>query len=107
MRVGATVQVIGNLLSPSAASILMKQLIPALALVSLSLGEAETGPDKEDKSARVELARVTEKDSESHGAHYHTANDTIGLVSFPYAAKVSQLGLSIIATLAGTTAAAP
>ena len=44
---------------------------------------------------------------ESHGAHYHTANDTIELVSFPYAAKVGQLGLSIIATLAGTSAAAP
>ena len=44
---------------------------------------------------------------EGHGTHYHTANDTIELVSFPYAAKVGQLGLSIIATLAGTSAAAP
>jgi Zn-dependent M28 family amino/carboxypeptidase len=37
---------------------------------------------------------------EDHGAHYHTANDTIERVSFPYAAKNCQLGLSIIATLA-------
>ena len=44
---------------------------------------------------------------EDHGAHYHTANDTTELVSFPYAAKVGQLGLSIIATLASTSAATP
>jgi hypothetical protein len=44
---------------------------------------------------------------EDHGAHYHTANDTLDLVSFPYAAKVGQLGLSVIATLAIPTAAAP
>jgi hypothetical protein len=37
---------------------------------------------------------------EDHGAHYHTANDTLERVSFPYAAKNGQLGLSIIATLA-------
>ena len=44
---------------------------------------------------------------ENHGAHYHTANDTLERVSFPYAAKVGQLGLSIIATLASTSAATP
>ncbi|MCX6873485.1 MAG: M28 family metallopeptidase [Verrucomicrobia bacterium] len=37
---------------------------------------------------------------EDHGAHYHTANDTLERVSFPYAASNGQLGLSIIATLA-------
>jgi hypothetical protein len=41
------------------------------------------------------------------GAHYHTANDTLAKVSLPYAAKVGQLGLSIIATLANTSVAAP
>lgn len=44
---------------------------------------------------------------EVHGPHYHTANDTIERVSFPYAAKNGQLGLSIIATLANANAATP
>jgi hypothetical protein len=37
---------------------------------------------------------------EEHGAHYHTAKDRIDLVSFPYAMKNGQLGLSVIAGLA-------
>jgi hypothetical protein len=37
---------------------------------------------------------------EVHGPHYHTANDRIGLVSFRYAVKNGQLGLSLLASLA-------
>ena len=38
---------------------------------------------------------------EVHGAHYHTARDTIDRVSFPYVLRNGQLGLAVLATLAG------
>lgn len=38
---------------------------------------------------------------EEHGAHYHTTNDKSALVTTRYAAKNGQLGISVIAALAG------
>lgn len=36
---------------------------------------------------------------EEHGPHYHTAQDTISRVTFPYALNNGQLGLSVLAAL--------